>query len=228
VWRALVFVAVFAACDHGDRAPEDAWARCRAVLKKPIKDLGPVEGVEACRDLFRPDCRDAMKLAVAGMDLDDGVAIVKRCAAAYCPISGQPLCVAAPTARDARDGGRALLSAALGKVPGIDKDDRHGAALMLESELLRSHEAVARLTASPDGVRIALDGGDAWSVPLHATAADFAPFIAGARLAGADAFGLLIWGSDDAPDDVQRALFRALGAVHLESIACARDGRNCR
>jgi hypothetical protein len=206
-----------------------AWADCKATLTTPLRQLGPRGALVACRDRFRPACRDVLATATDELDERAGLALVIACARAYCPPE-RPLCAPGATLATARDGAAAMFADALASEPTATADERREVGALLAMQALPIRSLVVRLTVAGDGasIAIALEGGGDWAVPAHPAAADFEPLVAAARANGADLRGLLVWGADALAPDARRVFFAAMSKANIALVSCLRDGSNCR
>ncbi len=214
--------------------PADAEARCRAFMKIPLRDLGPLEVVERCGPLFPPRCRAALATATVGQSIDDGLAIIRACAAEACPLPGQLLCGPRPSLSHTVHGLPGLARAILANpgrriTPGEDDIWRAAVGKAIARELVPLRAVVVRFEAAPTGLRATVNDGPAWELGAHATVADLRPLAAAVANAGGDAAGALIWGTHELGEDVRRAVPIALSqAGVMELVYCVPGGANCR
>ncbi|MCE9574685.1 MAG: hypothetical protein K8W52_16165 [Deltaproteobacteria bacterium] len=214
--------------------PVDAEARCRQFMTIRLRDLGPLEAIERCGPLFPPRCAAALATARADQSVDEGLAIIRTCAAEACPLPGQMLCAPRPSLSDAVHGLPMLARAIMANpsrriVPGNDDIWRSAAGQAIAGELLPLRAVVVRIDATPTGIRGAIDGGGTWELRRRATADEMAALAAAVAAAGGDAAGALIWGTRDLDDDTRHELGIALGrAGVMEVVYCTPEGSNCR
>ena len=241
----LVWALAFGACGGGEtRAPATdtasapsvvatsttsripdaraAWARCVGMRKLRRDQRGELAVVGACRDIFRGRCRKALATARPGLTLDEGLVIVKACAAEYCPLPRPTLLCGAPLSlADATHGMQSFVRFALSDLPGSNEYDRADIGALLGEELLPVTPIVARITITEGRVTLALDGGPSLVLPPHPTPEGLRDFAVAAKKAGADAVGLAIHGTGGLDAEVKGAIAVALLRVTiLEVLYC--------
>ncbi len=177
--------------------------------------MGPIEAIERCRDIFKGGCRSALDRAHAGLSVDEGMDIVRACAATYCPLP-QPtlLCNRPLSLADATHGMQSFVRFGLTDVAGSNEYDRAEVGVLLGKELLPVRPVWAYATIGEHGVvTLAIDGGDSWRIPAHPAPEDAMAFAYAVAKAGGDAGGVDLRGIELADKEVRDAVGIALGRV---------------